>query len=403
MAEFKKNIHIPILLMLVLMNFFELSILNIPGRKAVFTVILFLLYFLFWKNLRKSGYFWLVTTYALAVLGSCIYSNIVNHQRLLPTIGISYDFWGVLIMGYFLSLKSSGKDYQKIIVYSGVIFCCCYLIQFLVYPFPIFHGAEEDVANVSETEGYRVRLPGALFAYVLAFYSWQRFLLTRKIKCLFYMVLGLLPIIIMGFRSLTLLTVCSLILMIPYVLRSFGKTLKWSILAVLLLVSASQIPLVSEKLDNMEAKQLNGQNFSNKDYIRYLEFYYFYDYVFTKDYELFFGGGAPYKTETPYACMVHKDAQEDYNFFWSDLGLVGLAFIIGIPAVVLLIIMVSKSVLRCSTPQLQFVRFALLTALIGSLFTTKEIYRAGNLIIMALLIAYEVRVNSTLQIKTISK
>ena len=198
-----------------------------------------------------------------------------------------------------------------------------------------------------------------------------------------YSLLGLLPIVIMGFRSLTFLSIAFIFIMIPFVIRKFGKTIVMAIASVFLLFALSQIGIVQDKIDEMLERQEGGQTFENKDYIRYLEYDYFSSVMFDKPGERYIGGGVPSDPSSRYYTNI-ENAVDVLHFFWMDLGLVGLTFIIGVPAVVLLVFIVVKCLLNAKSPELQYIRFSLLTILLGSLGTSMEIFRPGNLLIISL-------------------
>ena len=73
-----------------------------------------------------------------------------------------------------------------------------------------------------------------------------------------------------------------------------------------------------------------------------------------------------------------------------DLGLYGLSLYIGIPAVVILIFLVLRTIYNSKDPFLIAIRFTLFVELFGS-FTTAEIYRNGNIILLGILLYIEWR------------
>ena len=197
------------------------------------------------------------------------------------------------------------------------------------------------------------------------------------------MILGGIPIIIMGFRTLTTLAAAFSFLMIPFVARSGRRTIVYSILAGSLTVAALQTHLVQSKLEEMGRRQ-KGLAYAQEDYIRFREFDYYWNDYFKKPGEKVIGGGVPVDTTTKYRKYINEN-----KFAWTDLGLLGLSMIIGIPAVLLLIILYLICLWRLKTPQLQYLRFTLLIVLLGSLLTTSELYRDGNIILFTLFLYIE--------------
>ena len=73
------------------------------------------------------------------------------------------------------------------------------------------------------------------------------------------------------------------------------------------------------------------------------------------------------------------------GLWWVDLGLVGLSFVIGIPTVLLLVLLVLYCFFKSRSLDICFIRCVLIVVFLGSIITSMEIYRSGNLIILSLL------------------
>ena len=100
--------------------------------------------------------------------------------------------------------------------------------------------------------------------------------------------------------------------------------------------------------------------------------------------EKIFGGGVPVDMSTKFRKEVYYN-----NYTWTDLGLVGLSMVIGIPAVCLLVLLYLICIWKLKEPQHQYLRFTLLIALLGSVFTTAELYRDGNILLFSLFLYIE--------------
>ena len=200
--------------------------------------------------------------------------------------------------------------------------------------------------------------------------------------------MGFIPIIIMGFRSLTFLTIVAIGLMIPFVVRNFRKILLYELVGLAFGIFMMSTSLVVNKIDEMMKRQDSSQTFENEDYIRYLSLDYFWNYQFVKPYEKVIGGGLPFDTSSKYSKKISDSAR--YNgLYWVDLGLVGLSMIIGIPSVLSLIALYLICMWKCKEPELQYIRFTLFIVLFGSIFTSMELYRNGNLLLFSLILYIE--------------
>lgn len=374
-----KRKHIEILLLtLLFISCFGFILLEFRIFKYLFTIILIYAGLTFKGNAPNKK---LILIYTGFVFISCIYSMVYNHQNIIRVIGNSYTYFGLLFTFIIMRYKPTSIQLEKVIKYLSIIFCCCYLLQWLIYPINIFSGSLDE-ANINN-EFFRMRMPGSICAYCLFFYGINKFILYKHTKDLLYALLGFMPILIMGFRSLTASTAVSAILMLIFITRSFVKTFRWLIIGSILLIAVSQLNIFQTKINEMLERQESGQTFENDDYIRFLEYEYFEEQIFTKPGEHFLGAGIPAdKTTTYYRNM--NDAIDRLHYYWVDLGLIGLSYIIGIPAVVLLCGIICHCIRKAHSVQIQYIRFTLITVFIGSIVTSMEIYRTGNILIISL-------------------
>ncbi|BFK00760.1 hypothetical protein F020042I8_33210 [Bacteroides xylanisolvens] len=219
------------------------------------------------------------------------------------------------------------------------------------------------------------------------------------------MILGFFPIIIMGFRSLTTLTLVSTFFLIAIVVKDVKKIFLFVGYLFIIGMLSSNIPVVEEKINEMLNRHESNQSFSNEDYIRYAELDFFQNEVFVKPLERFVGGGMPVfdnnVSHSKYVSIMKK--AYDYDFYWVDLGIVGLSFIIGIPAVLLLVIIILRCAILCKDRELQYIRFTLLVVLLGSLFTSKELFRTGNMVIIGIFLYLEYIRNKELKLKLLDE
>ena len=88
--------------------------------------------------------------------------------------------------------------------------------------------------------------------------------------------------------------------------------------------------------------------------------------------------------------FCHHDIEKDQNgFYWDDLGVIGLGLVIGFPAAILLILLYVVCMWKCKEPDIQYVRFTLFVVLVGSIFTTRELYREGNILLLSFFLYLE--------------
>lgn len=368
-----------LLLFLVLMDGFGCIFLNTPILKYIYSIILVVFLFLSNKNERTKCR--LVIAYFSFIVVSCIYSSIVHGQDFIRVFVNSCQYFSLIIIFLLFKMNGSLISSEKTLIVLCIFFCICYIIQYLVYPIAIFNGALDK--NAIDNYGqFRMRMPGSLCGYLLYFYGVNEYIQKRKNKYILYVLLGFFPILMMGFRSLMALTILFTIFMIPFVTRRVSKSVKWLFVAVIVGCISFNIPLVSEKYDEMMERQKSSQTFDNDDYIRLLALDYFSNQVFIHPGERICGGGVPLN-DTKYGKSVMGVAETD-GYWWVDLGIVGLSFILGMPAVICLVLVVLKCVFLSSPPDKQYIRFALLTVLLGSVMTSMELFRNGNILVLGL-------------------
>lgn len=372
-----------VFLALFLTGFFDLVVFRfVPGFHYIVSYCLLLVLLLYkQKDFRYNKYIYL---YLFFFLISCIYSHLYNGQFLFKTLGFSRVYIGLCFSFYILKSGLSSKDIMKCLIFISILYCMAYIIQWIVYPLPLFSGAndEGDSSNV-----YRVRIAGSMCAYTLFLYGFNMFLHKKKAKFLVYSALAFTPIIIMGFRTLVALSILCVCAMVVVIEKKFFKCVRYFMVLAIMALVAFQTNIVQDKITEMRERQENSQTFDNPDYIRLRQYVYFTTVFFVKPWEQVIGGGVPAGT-TKYAQTLAYE-EETYGYYWVDWGLIGLTWIIGIPAVLLLISMYLHCAWRCKDPQLQFVRFTLVLLVIGSLATTKELYRSGNILLASFLFCYE--------------
>ena len=347
--------------------------------------ILLMFAFLFIQIWKRFPYKIPIALYTLFVLFSCIYSVFYNGQSFYRVILASFPVWGLMsYYGLFLFRMNSTQT-LKLILALCFLFVICYVIQWTTFPKIIFSGGFDEFS--ANEDHYRMRMVSSICCYLLYFFGLCKLMTQRKLIYLVFIVMGGFPMIMMGFRSLIGLSIFFTLIMLLNIYQVSLRIIVAICVAGFLLWGATQIPLVQDKIDEMMERQENQQTFANSDYVRYIEYDYFTNQIFTKPGEKFWGGGYP-SGENSYGRFLMNKAPM-FGMCWNDLGLISLSWVIGIPAVCLLSFVVLLCAWRCKEDDLLFVRYALLVAFVGSIGTSQEIFRQGNMIVMGLLFYYE--------------
>ena len=387
----RKHVYI-IFIILLLISFWRLSLFEEFAGKYVPYLGIAMFAFFYYKTLKqKNFYHKYISLYLLGVFASCVYCRIFHDQGIFPTLIASYSCLG--LAGYFIYSKFKLSYFDTIVILKNIsiLFCLCYIVQWLIYPISIFATANDEF-NITE-DVFRMRLPGSICCYILFFMGLNNYLTKKRNKDLLLLILGATPIIIQGFRSLIFFTIVGAIYMIFVVKKNMTGKISYLIIGLLLLGVSTNIPILQQKIEEMSERQERGDTFSNKDYVRNIALVYYWEVVHDQPLEHIFGGGYPrgvkysrteqYQAKTAYA-EAHMVANS-MGLWWIDLGLIGLSFIIGIPTVIILCILVVYCFQKSHSPDICFLRCTLIVVFLGSIVTSMEIYRSGNLIILALL------------------
>ncbi|MES2545930.1 MAG: hypothetical protein V4548_13680 [Bacteroidota bacterium] len=271
---------------------------------------------------------------------------------------------------------------ESMVLLLTFIFCFAYLIQYYVYPTIIFSGAKDK--DLFE-DGLRIRLAGQGLSSLAYFYALTNLLKgEKKIINIILLLSSFSVIFLMGFRTMSLFIIfLTLITFIKF--KGFNlKLLFYSIATIAVLSLVSQNKVVSDKLDSMSERQ-KTENLGNSDYIRITQFTYFTQNHFKNIGEYIIGSGVPVMgvESSAYGRKMQKLQREGIN--WVDWGLMSLSWIIGIPAVLVMIFYSFKIILLKLPLNYFYIKIWFVYLLVSS-FTTMEFYRPGNFIVQAILI-----------------
>ena len=138
---------LPILFVILLfLKCFGFIALNINALNYIFTVLLI---FFIIKYKEPHWYRKTLLIYSFFIFCSCLYSFLYNKQSLFKTIFNSYNYLGLLFLFYIMNLKLNSFQLKKITLWLSLIFCTCYIFQWIIYPITIFSGSLDEV-NISD-------------------------------------------------------------------------------------------------------------------------------------------------------------------------------------------------------------------------------------------------------------
>lgn len=365
----------------LLMTFFLLGAFGLVFLRTSFfeiTQLLALVGFAVFAYVKQKNIFSnLVIVYVLGVFLSCIIACFTNNTSYYYKFRASYHYIGLLSFFIPFYFGITYDEMRKILRIVSIAFCACYIYQYEARSF--LFSIDNTIFEHNEI---RPRMVGSLCGYYLFFESWSMILFNRKrIMNFLLLLLAFFPIIIQGFRSIIFCTLVSSFVMIAFSYGHWLKTIKISLFAAIFVMFVSQIPFVSDKINEMDARQESGQVFSEKDYIRNVALAYYWDNCNNDVVSFAFGTGI-----RSYDSNDRFENEEQQGIFMTDLGLVGLGFVLGFVPVMLLISIVILLIVKCKSIDIQFLKFCMFAILMSSIITNSEIYRVGNLILIGLIL-----------------
>lgn len=368
------------ILFLFFTQFFDLVYFQLPyGFLTAFMCCLAALGL--FKNLKNLPTFTKpILLYILGIACACYSSKIFRGQsNFFTTFNQSYYYTSILFFFVLHWIKPSIHDLEKFFKHIGTLACILYILQYLIYPIPIFM----DAAQHEYFENIRVRMTGSALFTILTLLYVNKYILTKKLSYLMFAVLPLLCIFIIGFRTLAIAIIGCSLLMFLFSEGKFSKKIVVITPVIIGLVIFSQIGIVGNKIEGMIKRQTSGHTFDNKQYARVIEYEYYTERYFSGSTERFFGSGP-----TIYGTSFFKSEmsyQNKMGIYWSDWGLLGLSWIFGMPAAIILAFLIIKPLFVKLPKELQYIKTSCGVLILTSL-TLAEIYRNGNLIVISLLL-----------------
>jgi hypothetical protein len=283
-------------------------------------------------------------------------------------------FYFILIYFMLHYFKLSLKFLEKIIIIFALLYSIIYIIQTIVYPYPIV-SMDADVLRGT----IRIRTIGNGFVMLSYFLFLNRYLLNRKLINILVAFLFFIVLLMAGYR--TLVAVALLVTLLMYI-RLFRFRLKdFAVLFVLILIFIVlfQLPGPSRILEEFIANTESNIKEGNR-YVRLIELEYYFK-IYPKNISYFLiGGGLPGGGYLPGYIYGYIT---DYAILWVDLGLLGFYIVYGVIAVSGLLWYTIKAILIKLPQDKIYLNNYFLYLLLAS-FTTYEIWRPGIFTVQAI-------------------
>lgn len=340
-----------------------------PKYKANFSSIIILLYFFIFLNMV-----------------SC-YIN--RNQSIYESI--RYCYLGTYIYTAYFLLRRFDlniKNIENAFYYLLILFVACYIFQFFNPTMPLFISEDVISARQFSTSQQRFRFYGQAILSLGFFMCLNKFLLTKKNKYLYIMILAFFCILLLGFRSLTAALFVSILILFYKLYGLKRKTFSAIFTIVIILCIFMITPWGSNVYSNMMERQ-KEQTFDNSDYIRMVSLNYHYTEFFHNTTEMILGAGEPATARGNYnGSSYSRDIAnlQERGFIYQDWGIVGYSWIKGIGTILCIILYCIKGFTLKVEKEYYYLGVWLLFLVLGSI-TTAEMFRPGAPFLMMVVLA----------------
>jgi hypothetical protein len=245
-----------------------------------------------------------------------------------------------------------------------------------MYPVEFFQGATH---GLNYEEDIRIRMYAQGFCSLGYFFGLNKLIMKKNPVYLLLALLCFTIIILMGFRTMSIMIVVISLLLIIRLTGLNKKMLIYIGLIIVSFYSLSLTPVFSPIIDRMNERN-QTDNFSNEDYIRIKEWEYYTGEHFNNSIEYFFGSGLPAFKKGKYGPYMVSLLREGLTYV--DLGLLSLSWMIGVIPV-LVMILYSTKVIRIQVDKNYYYVGHWFIYLLSISLTTFEFARFGNFVVQA--------------------
>lgn len=322
--------EIPFLVLLLLFLYLDEGIFGLLSVSRIFTIIYFVIFLWGYKNdnIFAKPLLLLMVSMPLSMLSCQIYHD----QSILDSLTPYVTYFAIAIFFALRKLDINGETIEKVLFWSFIVFCICYIYQIMVLPKLVFIDDDTVINYNLPIILRRVRMSGMSLVGLGVLYSLNKMLL-HKIIYVIPFVHGLIVILLFGFRTLlAFIALFSFIL----VARNIGFSYKIFFGFALLVLFAYLFTLTDfgqQVWEQMQDRDEAGGNFGNSDYIRYTTLYYFYGEHFQSAFEMFLGSGIP-KRGVGSAYELYYNRLEAFGLHYFDWGLLGMSWMMGMLSLV---------------------------------------------------------------------
>ncbi len=317
-------------LVLISLNFFDSKFLDITVIKYVryiyiiFVITISLPFFFS----AKGGFVLPLQLITLSIILSIIFTNLTWRQPLSFSIlaALPYLLWPVFF--YLIHYEFSVRSIEKIVIIYGILYIIFYFFQFTHYG-TVYFGWDE---TFEWNNGFpRIVFPGGGVFYLTVFMALTKFTFQSKHQWFWFILL--IAGLVITFLQLTRQFIIA-ILIIYFIhfakdLKLYKKvTLFLSIMGIIIFIYSSQNFIIQSLKERQKVTSGDGV----EDFIRVKSGIYFLSEFSNKNINKILGNGVPYSDKSAYGIFYQRLNQ--FGYYFSDVGLIGLYAQFGILAVI---------------------------------------------------------------------
>lgn len=354
--------------------FMFMGVVELPG--TTMGIAMFLLGIVKFK--KKMPFNGILYSLAICFFLNFISCKIFRGQSVIDTFRASNSFLSLALFWFFYSWKVDLRQWEKMLWWLCLTFGVCYVIQYIAYPTVIFGGQ----IRIGSEEA-RMAIIGQGLASFSFLFGLNKYVVNQDKKYIVIMLTGLFAVFGCGYRSMLLALIVSSLILLMRLGISFKRLLSFGVLAAVVYLFVSNVDFVQDQINNMINRNENLKDSGWENDIRYINLMYHYTDYFKNVIEMFFGSGMPFPT-SEYGIYENNIMIETYHFYYSDWGLVGLSWMIGIPAVLVMIYYSLKMFLTKVPKEYLYLGIYFFDIVISSI-TTHEFYIHSNYVVQAIL------------------
>ena len=349
-----------------------MGIIHLPSTTITIVIILLGIYN-YKKNLFFNKYIIYLVFFLILNYISCSY---YNNQDILSSFRAGTDFYSLFLFWFFYRWKLNLRQWEKTLWWICFCFGICYIIQYIMFPTIIFGGQIRI-----DSEEQRIAIYGQGLASLSVIFGLNKYLIDRRKKYIIIILLGLFAVFGCGYRTMLLSLSLSIIILVLRLRISKRTLLSLSLLVIMLAVFIINVDFIQYQIENMSDRQENLNEGGLENDFRYINLLYHYTSFFKSPIELFLGSGLAFEGTDYYKYIKMLD---ESGMYYSDLGLIGLSWMIGIPAVLIMIIYSYQIYKKKVNKEYIYIGIYFFNIVISSI-TTHEFYIHLNFVVQAIL------------------